>query len=61
MTPAHLITGRRMWIARSPAGTYRFVGDVPPALRGIAAPRIIDAAAHAVRHGYGPVDVLNED
>ena len=55
------MTGRRMWIARSPAGTYRFVGDVPPALRGIAVPRIIDAAAHAPRHGYGPVDVLDED
>ena len=61
MTPAHLITGRRMWIAHSPAGTYWFVGDVPPALRGIAAPRIIDAAAHAARHGYGPVDVLAAD
>ena len=60
MTLAHLISARRMWIARSPAGTYRFVGDVPPAVRNIAAPRIIDAAAHAARHGYGPVDVLDE-
>ena len=61
MTPAHLITGRWMWIARSPAGTYRFVRDVSPALRGIAAPRIIDAAAYVARHGYGPVDVLAVD
>ena len=61
MTPAHLISGRRMRIARSPAGTYWFVGDVPPGLWGIAVPRIIDAAAHAARHGYGPVNVLDAE